>query len=57
MCNISKSKRIDTYLSLKHPWITRDKLCKIIPYSFSEKKTYEEKLLQYKQVSYISYTY
>ena len=53
MCNPNKFQRIDSYIALKHPWITRDKEQTIIPSSYFEKLAFDEKKRQFKRVSYL----
>lgn len=49
MCNFNKFQRLDSYLSLKHPWITRNP--ESIPTSYFEKCAFEEKRKRFKTVS------
>ena len=52
LSNWNKFQRIDVYIALKHPFVTRDREQKFIPISYMEKSAFQERKSQFKNVSF-----
>ena len=57
LCNWNKFQRIDVYLALKHPFITRDSKQNSIQTSYVEKCAFEERKIRFKSVRKINYIF